>query len=426
MVTLLEVLALLTLAGFATIILRRRNRRGFGMAMLLAALVSSAALAGTASATEFRKGQPNESVGANEVIHGDIYITAERARVEGTVEGDVIIFAQSAEVSGHVTGDVISFAHTTRITGQVDGNVRAANNTVTITGTVAKNVMLFADTLDLDASGKVGGSVTGFLGSPSLDGLVGGDVLLFSHYTMINGKINGSVDAHGDSFSLGPKTEIGGHAKFVGNKPPEVSPEAKLAYPVEFKRMEHSTKATLSHYIWQLIWAAALILFGLVVFLLLPDFSRQSVANAERYGASFGLGVLVMFGVPIAALIACITVVGLFIGISTLFIWYAALYVAQVIVGGLVGQWLLGRTNELWPSIGRMVVGLLLVRVCTAVPEIGGWVKFAVVLWGLGAISLSVYRRFAPLVAPPSASAPTPYVPPPLPPNTTVGGIQSA
>jgi cytoskeletal protein CcmA (bactofilin family) len=426
MVTLLEVLALLTLAGFATIILRRRNRRGFGMAMLLAALVSSAALAGTASATEFRKGQPNESVGANEVIHGDIYITAERARVEGTVEGDVIIFAQSAEVSGHVTGDVISFAHTTRITGQVDGNVRAANNTLTITGTVAKNVMLFADTLDLDASGKVGGSVTGFLGSPSLDGLVGGDVLLFSHYTMINGKINGSVDAHGDSFSLGPKTEIGGHAKFVGNKPPEVSPEAKLAYPVDFKKMERSTKSTLSHYIWQLIWAAALVLFGLVVFLLLPDFSRESVANAERYGASFGLGVLVMFGVPIAALIACITLVGLFIGISTLFIWYAALYVAQVIVGGLVGQWLLGRTSELWPSIGRMVVGLLLVRVCTAVPEIGGWVKFAVVLWGLGAISLSVYRRFAPLVAPPSASPSTPYVPPPLPPNTTVGGIQSA
>ncbi len=427
MVTLLEVLALLTLAGFATIIIRRRGRRGYGMAMLLAALLGSAALAGPVSATEFRKGQTTETINADEVIHGDVYITAERVRVEGTVEGDLFIFAQNAEVSGHVKGDVISFTHTTRITGQVDGNVRAFTNTLIINGTVGKNAMTFAESLELEGSGKVGGSVTGFLTSPTLDGQIGGDVLLFDHVAVINGKVGGSVDVRGESLGIGPKAEIAGHTKFEGKKLAEVSPQAKLAYPVEFKPMEHSTKNTANHYLWQAIWAAALILFGLVVFLLLPDFSRQSVANAERYGASFGLGVLVCFGVPIAALITCITVVGLFVGISALFIWYASLYVAMVVVGALVGQWVLGRTSEHWPLIGRMVLGVLLVRVCTAVPEIGGWVKFAVVLWGLGAISLSVYQRFAPIVAPPNSSAPpTPYVPPPLPPNTTVGGIQPA
>ncbi len=427
MVTLLEVLALLTLGGFATIIIRRRGRRGFGMAMLLAALLGSAALAGPASATEFRKGQTTEIINADEVIHGDVYITAERVRVEGTVEGDLFIFAQNAEVSGHVKGDVISFSHTTRITGQVDGNVRAFTNTLIITGTVGKNAMTFAESLELEGSGKVGGSVTGFLTSPTLDGQIGGDVLLFDHVAIINGKVDGSVDVRGESLGIGPKAEIAGHTKFEGTKEAEVSPQAKLAYPLEYKKKEHSTQNTAHHYLWQGIWAAALILFGLVVFLLLPDFSRQSVANAERYGASFGLGVLVCFGVPIAAIIVCITVVGLFVGLSALFIWYASLYVAMVVVGGLVGQWVLGRTSEHWPLIGRMVLGVLLVRVCTAVPEIGGWVKFAVVLWGLGAISLSIYQRFAPVVAPPNSSAPpTPYAPPPLPPNTTVGGIQPA
>jgi cytoskeletal protein CcmA (bactofilin family) len=426
MVTLLEVLALLTLAGFAMMVFRRRGRRGFGMAMLLAALVSSAALAGTASATEFRKGQTTESVNADEVIHGDIYLTAERARVEGTVEGDVFIFAQTAEVSGHVKGDVITFSHTTRISGQVDGNVRAFTNTLILTGTVEKNVMAFAESMEIEAAGKVGGSVTGFLTSPTLDGHIGGDVLMFDHSASINGKVDGSVNMRGESLSVGPKAEIAGHTKFEGNKEAEVSPQAKLAYPVEFKKHEHQTQNTASHYFWQLILSAALILFGLVGFLLLPEFSRQSVANAERYGASFGLGVLVMFGVPIAALLACVTVVGLLVGISAFIIWCAALNFAMVVVGGLVGQWVLGRTSELWPSIGRMVVGLLLVRICTAVPEIGSWVKFAVVIWGLGAISLSVYQRFAPTVAPPNASAPTPHVPPPLPPNTTVGGIQAA
>jgi cytoskeletal protein CcmA (bactofilin family) len=426
MVTLLEVLALVTLAGFAMLVYRRRSRRGYVLAMLVASLLGGLTLTGTASATEFRKGESTETVGKDEVIHGDIYIFGDRVRVDGTVEGDVFVFTQSAEINGHVKGDVFSFAHTTRILGQVDGNVRAFTNALIITGSVERNVMAFAATVNLDGSGKVGGTVTAFSGSPTLEGPIGRDLLLFSKNALINGPVAGSVLVKGGDLTIGPKAEIGGTAKLEGDKPAEVSSQAKLASPVEFKKAAHSRERTASSYVWQVIWAAALILFGLVMFLLLPEFSLQSVGNAERYGASFGLGVLVMFGVPIAAFIACITVVGLFIGISALFVWYAALYLAQIVVGGLVGQWLLGRTNEQWPLIGRMVVGVLLIRFFTAIPAAGGWIKFAVILWGLGAISLSVYRRFAPVIAPPNSPTPAPYVPPPLPPNTTVGGFQSA
>jgi hypothetical protein len=166
------------------------------------------------------------------------------------------------------------------------------------------------------------------------------------------------------------------------------------------------------------------VLFGLVLFQLMPAFSAEAVDNVEHYGASFGLGVLVFFGVPIAALIACATVVGLFVGISAFFVWYATLYYAQIIVGALVGQWLLGRTREAWPLIGRMVVGVIIVRLCTTVPHIGGWVKFGVMLWGTGAISLALYRRFQPAI---SAGLPgAPIVPNPLPSNTTIGRVVPA
>jgi hypothetical protein len=155
----------------------------------------------------------------------------------------------------------------------------------------------------------------------------------------------------------------------------------------------------------------------------MPSFSADAVKSAEQYGASAGLGVLVMFGVPIAACIACVTVVGLFIGVSTLFLWYASLYFAQLIVGAVVGQWLMGRTSELWPLIGRMAVGVVIVRLCTTIPHVGGWVKFGAILWGIGAISLAIYRRFQPVLAPGTPSGP--YTPP-LPPNTAVGGAVPA
>jgi hypothetical protein len=61
---------------------------------------------------------------------------------------------------------------------------------------------------------------------------------------------------------------------------------------------------------------------------------------------------------------------------------------------------------------------------CTTIPHVGGLVKFIAAFWGLGAIALALYRRFQPVIAPGMPSMP--YTPPPLPPNTTVGGVQPA
>jgi hypothetical protein len=173
------------------------------------------------------------------------------------------------------------------------------------------------------------------------------------------------------------------------------------------------------------IWIAAYVLFGLVLFVLLPNFARATVDSAERYGASFGLGILVLFGVPIAAFIACITVVGLLIGISTFILWLTAMWCAQIVVGAIVGQWLIGHTREIWPLIGRMVVGVILLCVVEMIPFAGGWIKFAVLLWGMGAISLAIYRHFTPAR---TATVPvSPAMPPSsLPPNTTIGSPQPA
>jgi cytoskeletal protein CcmA (bactofilin family) len=423
MLTLLEVLAMVTLAGLGAMFLRRRIRRGSALALVFAGFCTVLAMPAPASATEFRKGD-SVTVAKEETIKGDMYVTGTRVRINGTVDGDLIVFCQSLDVSGHVTGDVLTFSQSTRITGQVDGNVRGANNNLTITGTVGKNVMVFEETLTLDANGKIGGSLTSFAENVGAEGSVGRDALLFFAHATLAGKIGGGVRAKGDTLVIGSTGVIDGPVHFEGHKPPEVSASAKLASPVEFKLMEKKSSYRDGHYyVWQVIWAAAFILFGLVLFALMPKFSQEAVKSAEHYGAAAGLGVLVLFGVPIAACIACITVVGLFIGISTLFLWYASLYFAQVIVGAVIGQWLMGRTSELWPLIGRMAVGLVIVRLCTTIPHLGGWVKFAAMLWGIGAISLALYRRFQPMIAPGAPSAP---YSPPMPPNTTVGGALPA
>jgi cytoskeletal protein CcmA (bactofilin family) len=422
-ITLLEVLAMLTLAGLGAMFFRRRIRRGSALALVFAGLCTMLALPTGASAAEFRH-EERLTIGKEEVIHSDLFAAGGRIRVEGTVEGDLVVAGGDIEISGHVLGDVLSSSGNLRVTGQVDGNVRSYAGNLLLKGTIGRNVMVAGGDLNIDRDAKIGGSITSFAGHESIDGHVGRDLLAMGGQVTITGDIQGSAKIRSGELIIDSSARVGGPIDFKGDNPPQVSSGAKLASPVHFEKPKHDNDyRTVHYYVWQMIWVAAFILFGLVLFSLMPKFAQDTVAAAEQIGVTSGLGVLVLFGVPIAACIACITVVGLFIGLSTLFVWYASLYFAQIIVGAVVGQWLMGRTRELWPLIGRMAVGLAIVRLCTTIPHVGGWVKFAAILWGIGAISLSIYRRFQPVMAPSGPAVP--YTPP-IPPNTTLGGAQPA
>ncbi|MFI5058916.1 MAG: hypothetical protein ACHQLQ_12085 [Candidatus Acidiferrales bacterium] len=423
MITLLEAIALLTLAGVGAAFFRRRIRRGSALALVLAGLCAALGLPTTAGAVESRQGDYVE-VKQDETIKGDIYLTGHHVRVEGTIEGDVFVFSQDATVEGHVKGDLIAFSQALRVSGQVDGNIRSFSNNVTLRGSVGKNVLTFDQVVNVENSAKIGGSLTVFAETISLDGKLGRDLLAYSAEARITGTVGGDIRAKGDTLTIGSTAVVEGTSRFEGHRPPDVSSGAKLASPVEFKKIEKKPAYLKGrYYVWRVIWTAALVLFGLVLFALMPKFAQESVDSAERYGASLGLGVLVLFGVPIAAVIACVTVVGLPIGITTFLLWLMALFIAQLVVGGVLGQWLLGRTSEIWPLIGRMAIGLIIVRLAGSIPHVGGWVRFGVILWGIGAISLALYKRFQPTVAPGSPAGP---FTPPLPPNTTVGGVQPA
>jgi cytoskeletal protein CcmA (bactofilin family) len=425
MVTLLEVVAMLTLGGFGLAFFRRKVRRGSVLALMLAGFCGAATMMmpQSAAASDFRKGDFVE-VKQDEVVKGDVFLFGHRVRVNGTVEGDVYIFSEDGSVTGTVKGDVIAFAQSLHITGHVDGNVRSCTNNITISGDVTRNALTFAESANVDGAGKIGGSMTSFVKTLSLDGNIGRDLLVFSEHAGISGKIGGGIRAKGKSLDLASTAQVDGRVNYEGETAAEVSSGAKLAFPIEYHKPQHKPKYMEGHYyVWQVIWIACFVLFGLVLFVVMPAFSGEAVAQSERYGACCGLGVLVFFGAPIAALIACVTVVGLFVGVSAFFLWYAGLYFAQTIVGATVGQWLMGRTREMWPLIGRMAVGVAIVRLATTIPELGGWIKFAVILWGVGAISLALYRRFQPVIA---AGLPAGPFAPPLPPNTTIGGVQPA
>jgi cytoskeletal protein CcmA (bactofilin family) len=426
MYTLVEFVAMASFAGFAIFIVRKYLKRGAAVAVVFASMVMPlvAPHPVAAQSVTFNMDDKHKSVEVpkDQVLKKDLFFAGSLLRIEGTVDGDVYCMGQEIDVAGTVTGDIICMARSVRISGHVEGNVRGFANNITISGVVDKSVTTFNEDARLDSGGKIGRNLTAFNQILTLDGTVGRDVLAMFDESTIGGTIDGNLKAKGSSLTIASSAQIDGTTKFEGDKPPEVASGAKLGSPVQYTKMQHNshTERGVGYYIWRVVWAGAWILFGLVLISLMPSFARQTVESAEHYGAAFGLGVLVFFGVAIASIIACITIVGLLVGVSTLFLWIVSLFSSYIVVGAVVGRWILGRANELWPMIGRMALGVLIVVVATAVPHVGGWIRFAVWIWGMGAIALAIYRRLQPVIAPNIPSLPGGPIGTPLPPNTTV------
>jgi len=413
MASFVEILALLVIGGSAALLFRRWFRRGTLAALLMTGMCAAIIMPGTASATESRKGELIE-VAKGENIKGDILLTGHRIIIDGTVEGDVYAFGQEIEVNGHIKGDLLTGAHTVRVAGQVDGNIRAVVNTILVPGTVGRNLMAWAQIVNVDSNGKVGRSVTSFCQTLGVDGKVGGDVAAFDQSTRIGGNVEGGMDVRAEMLTIKGTAQVTGPVKYEGEVEPRVEEGAKLAAgPVSFTKHHPKSKmdSGSGYYIWRLLWSSSFILLGLVLVWLMPNFAGECVTAAENAGASLGLGVLVGISAPIAAGLACLTFVGIPVGIMGFMLWLVLLFTAQIVVGGLIGRWILGRTEDTWGRVGRMALGMAIIGVIVPILHqlefIETLFRMAAMIWGFGAIALALYRR---VVRTPSIPIPPPAI----------------
>jgi cytoskeletal protein CcmA (bactofilin family) len=398
--SLVEFLAMTTFGILILVLLRRNWRRWTTVAVVMGALLCALALPRTASAAELHKGKGTYTLNAGQEVKNDLIVGAGIVRIEGTVDGDLIVFAQSLRVQGHVTGDVIAFVQDLRVSGQVDGNVRGFARTLIVDGQVAKNVSAFADTTELDTKAKIGHNVYLFSGVATLEGEIGRDLMAFVGHTELNGIVDGDFWISSDRLAIGPNTQVKGRARYRGHNQPEVATGAKLANPLEVQIVSRRPDYASGRYYWHqaLLWGSAF-LVGLALLLLAPGIISDTVRSIDRFGVSIGFGALLLIATPVVVVIACITLVGIGVGIATLFLYLIGIYAGQCFIGTWLGEKILGAGVGTGAMIGRLALGLAVIRVLRMVPHVGGLIMAFVMCWGLGALAVALYRRAHPQAA---------------------------
>jgi cytoskeletal protein CcmA (bactofilin family) len=398
--TVTEIMAVATLGMVAIWLLRKQWQRLTAIAFVMGALALGLALPQPVAAADVEHGDPAYMLPAGQEVKTDLIVVANRTQIDGDVDGDLIVASQYLTVNGHVKGDILAFGQEVRVNGPVDGNVRLWCQAASLNSTIAKNAMAWAQALELDSKAKIGGTMT--LGSEvaQLNGRIGGDVLAFADLVGINGSMGHDVQVRAERLNIGPSGEIAGQTKYLGRREPEVSPGAKLASPIQKRYEKRGPDYSQGAYYWHqiLFWGAGFLL-GLVILLLAPGFFFDVSQACKKIGPAIGFGALFLFATPIAAMIVCFTIVGLSVGLPTLALYAMAIYATKIFVGAWLGEKLLGASVGFGPAVGRLALGLAILRALRMLPYVGLLVGLLTVMMGLGAIVLALHRRVAPQAA---------------------------
>ncbi len=400
-------LSLLVALGSLALFAWRRIRTS---APALSILAVSAALSGAADAAVIELDRDTYVLPAGRTIDNDLIVAGEIVRIEGTIAGDLIVAARLVEVSGTVAGDILGLAEEIDVTGTVGGSVRTASRSLDIEGTVERNVTAAGETLRVGPGAHVKGSFTAAAREAILAAPVERDLLIAAQTHQIDSRVGGSALLVGDELAIGDGAVTAGPIRFYGSKEPEVSPSASLSSPVAFERIdEEQTEGPrlswLNHFLF--FWAAAFVL-GAAFVLVGPGAAEAVTAvHLPQYAKSLLVGLLAVGAVAALAFGLMVTLVGLPLGIVTLFFWLLGLYLAQVYAGLYIGREILGRSTDKSQLLVRLAVGLLAIHIGKSIPYVGHLVTVAVALWGFGALTLFLLDGFT-RKSPPAAPAPVP------------------
>ena len=342
------------------------------------------------------------NVGSGEEIDEDLYLAGRTITTIGNVNGDVFAAGQTVNIGGQIEGGLTVGAQTLTINADVGGGVRAGVQTLDVAGTIGRDLVAGCATLILSPEASIGDDL--YIGSSQvrLRGDVGGDVYGGAEELVIEGNVGGNVHVEVGHLEIKPGAVIEGDLWY--SAPVEASiPKGSVNGDVTFTERVVDDDAQqaaedfgalapfvfFASFTWKLIAYLMALVTGIILILLLPRaMAAAPMAIRTQTGPVAGWGAIVLFLTPLAAIVLCITVVGLPIGLIALVLWGVLLYIAQIPVAIFIGYLILGRSRALEGKgfmIGCLALGLLLIALVKLMPFVGFFICLAVAIFGMGA-----------------------------------------
>ena len=336
----------------------------------------------------------------------------------------------SATVPGRLTAAVAGLGLAATVSLLLAGAAHAQSRTPSATPRPGADVGSVEDQIVLAGTvtvpkGRSVGEVVVFHGRANVAGVVVGDVVVLDGPIAVSGQVSGSVVAMNGTVRLAPTASVGGDV--VSAQTVRLVPGALVGGEVR-EGVAFTTRGTLAA-LGALLGAVAISVSVLLVLLLLAALAPRGldrVATAAHTApfASFGWGLVVAVALPLLAVVASASILGLPLGLSLLLGFGLVAFVGYALSIFTIGRLIVREPRR---RAGALFAGWGVATAIALVPFLNVAVWVAGSLFGLGAAIVAMWRArigspsrgrhragYAPLGtparpahAPPSASAAT-------------------
>ena len=363
-----------------------------GLAVLPIVMLLTVFAAVPVLAAELRQGD-TVTVASGEVIDDDLYIAGGTIIIDGTINGDLIAGGGIITVNGTVNGSIMAAGGTVNINGEVTHAVRVIGGTLNISGTIGRDLLVASGEFSMASTAEIGGDLLLGAGTARIDGLIKGDINSGVEHLSIasTASIQGEITYISEN-----EANIQSGAQIIGtitHKLPNIKERLAVGtnrLPNVGERLAPAIGLGLGA---RVIGFLMTLVVGIVIILIAPKRMKAITESIRtRPWASLGWGAIILIFTPIAALIVCITIIGIPLGLITLVLYGIAIHLTQLFAGLYIGQLIIGSSRKVGSRgalVGALVLGLAIFSLLKLIPYLGGIIGLAAVLFGLGAILVS-------------------------------------
>ena len=301
-------------------------------------------------------------------------------------------FAAGNKVTNLATVDGLSFVAGNDIT--LNGKASYgfyAGNIVTINENIEKDAFIAGNNITIGKEAVLGrdvfiaGNTVVISSNVGRDLRVGASIIDLSDIT-----INGDAYVMADQIVLNENTNIVGKLSYSEDATVEGLTTAKIGSIEKVKDIEIEYSYTFKdRALTFLTSVVAAFVVMVVLFYLIPS-SKENLDKLELQfkdiAKTSGIGLLVLVLVPLVSILAMITGFLLPLSLIALVIYAVSIYlsflVIYYVVGNVISNKLLNKNNMYL----ALVIGILLVKLVSLIPYLGGWIKFISLIYGLGII----------------------------------------
>jgi hypothetical protein len=258
----------------------------------------------------------------------------------------------------------------------------------------------FVMRVDGDLTVREGESVDAAIvisGNVQVDGTVKDFLMIIDGDGAISGRVDGDIIAISSRIDLTADAVIDGDVNLIDSDLDQAAGSQVLGDINDEFALQWWVLLLVNLVLW-IGMTIAVLVFGLLLVAIAPrQAASAAAAMTDDPGWSILSAAIAFIGIPILAIIALVTVIGVPLGLGVLVFLLPALWFVGYLVGGLMlGTLIYSRAGEGVRSNRYLAVttGLGVLQFIVLVPFLGILIAVLMALWGAGAVTLLGWRSF--------------------------------